>query len=791
MLPSPHSFLPARLRETGRIATPVVLAVSLMAGSLAVVSASISASAAPTVGTFAIGDAAVELYQPSDPEMGVLKPTADAAQNGMFGAQFGWPLIPLHAALTRDGRIVSYGTPTGGSVQDGLNFDEWNPAGGFAASSHITTESMNHYDSFCSALVTLPDGRMLMASGDSYRTTMIYDPTTQAQTQGADLNYYRWYTTALRLTDDRVLLIGGANPGDVGRNATPDQPSGIAITPEIGTGTGVWTQLLGATSETLFGNTDGRWWYPRAFIGPNGGVVGLSGDRIWSLDPNGNGSVQETGALPFNPRTSGSQVMYAPGKVLVAGGGSAGPADKIMGNSDAAIVDFNGLTPVITSVAPMASARTWLNLTVLPNGEVLANGGTRYGTAAGDENSVKQAEIWNPTTAQWRTAATAQRTRTYHSTSLVLPSGAVFTGGGGAAEYTGSGGVYGPENNLNAELYYPSYLFAKNADGTVQWASRPTITSIAGSATVGGTVALTVGDGRGIASASLINVPSVTHGQNTDQRRVPLDFTQQGNTVSAALPGSLNAMPPGDYELTVVDQQGVPSPAQIITIQRNGPGLVTVSSNAPPAAAGGNGGVSQMPGMPMGDETGTGTGGGTGTSAGTGTGAGAGKGTGSGTTTSTAVTLTTGRSIGLVPSGKSTYRVTHAKTKVSVKKTSTKSSKVAKKSSSWIVRTGLGSKKGYSFESVDKPGYYLAAPLDGWGSITLVKKSPSASFKKRVTFSAVKSLLKHDTSFRLTATPSRYLRTDGSRLVITSLPKSTSGRTAATFTVAKGLASKK
>ena len=55
--------------------------------------------------------------------------------------------------------------------------------------------------------------------------------------------------------------------------------------------------------------------------------------------------------------------------------------------------------------------------------------------------------------------ATATRMRLYHSVSLLLPDATVITMGGGTP---------GPETNLNAEIYYPPYLF--NSDGT---AGRP------------------------------------------------------------------------------------------------------------------------------------------------------------------------------------------------------------------------------------------------------------------------------------------------------------------------------
>ncbi|WP_375405244.1 galactose oxidase-like domain-containing protein, partial [uncultured Amnibacterium sp.] len=580
MLPSPGTTLPARARLS-RIAVPTLVVGSLIATAFATVTARPESAAAAAVGTYTIGPTAIALNQSTDPELGVITPTADAADAGMFGSQQAWPLLALHASLARNGHVITYGSPLGASTQNGVAYDDWDPSAGFGA--HVDTASMHGYDSFCNSAVTLADGRLLMVSGQynpassSEMSTMLYDPLTRSQDMGADLAYKRWYVTALRLTDNRILLLGGGDAGNTQTYQNPDANAGVATTPEIGTGTGAWRQLPGAESTILFGARDNHWWYPRAFNAPTGGVVGFSGDLIWTLSTDGAGSTKQVGTLPFNPRVSGSQVMYAPGKILVAGGGQNEQADGIVANDDAAVVDVTTATPVVTRTASMAHRRNWLNLTVLPTGDVLANGGTITGTAAGEANSVKQVEIWNPETGTWRTGASAQRTRTYHQTALLLPSGGVLTAGGGGATYTGSGAVFGPENNLNAEMFYPSYLFTKSATGAVTWASRPAITAISGSATYGGSVGLTIGGGRAISSASLISVPTVTHDQNTDQRRIPLDITQNGATVTATLPGSVDAMPPGAYELTVVDGKGVPSAAQIITIREGAAGQVTVA----------------------------------------------------------------------------------------------------------------------------------------------------------------------------------------------------------------------
>lgn len=72
------------------------------------------------------------------------------------------------------------------------------------------------------------------------------------------------------------------------------------------------------------------------------------------------------------------------------------------------------------------------------------------------------AAIWDPATGQWTLGASAVKPRLYHSIALLLPDGSVLTGAGGAP---------GPVKNLNAEMYYPGYLY----DGSGQPATRPSL----------------------------------------------------------------------------------------------------------------------------------------------------------------------------------------------------------------------------------------------------------------------------------------------------------------------------
>jgi hypothetical protein len=527
------------------------------------------ALAAATAGAaqVTVGSARIALNQPADPYLGKILPSADAHVTGMYSAQAAWPLIGIHMALLPNGHVVSYGTPPGEAKQGGFSYDDWDPAAGIGTGAHRQTASMHSYDAFCNTLERLPDGRLLMVGGNSTTATMIYDPATGGQTMGAQLNRQRWYASVLRLPDDRMLALGGGNSYNVDAFQKPNDNSTVATTPEISNGTGAWTKLTGADSTVAFGARDNRWWYPRAYVAPDGTVFGVSYDQMWELDPSGAGKVTSLGTLPVPIGVSGSSVMYAPGKLLFAGGGQYNNGSNQVATNRATLVDINGGGPATTATSAMRLARNWLNLTVLPNGEVLANGGTRVGTQAGAANSTYDSEIWNPATGKWRDAAKAQRIRSYHSGAVLMPSGSVLTAGGG---------VPGPEDNFNAEIYYPPYLFTKGTDGRVRWASRPQITGISGSLSYSGTVSLGLSDSRKLASLSLTRASSVTHSYNTDQRRVPLAFRQSGATVTATMPANANLLPPGSYLLSGVDTNGVPTPAQMVTVKRGGAGTVTV-----------------------------------------------------------------------------------------------------------------------------------------------------------------------------------------------------------------------
>ena len=82
----------------------------------------------------------IALPSASDPLLTGLTIPADAPTKGMWSPTQPWPLNGLHSVLLPNGRVLTYGTPTGqAATQDGRYFDVWDPTQGFATLSHRTS----------------------------------------------------------------------------------------------------------------------------------------------------------------------------------------------------------------------------------------------------------------------------------------------------------------------------------------------------------------------------------------------------------------------------------------------------------------------------------------------------------------------------------------------------------------------------------------------------------------------------------------------------------------------------
>ena len=124
-------------------------------------------------------------------------------------------------------------------------------------------------------------------------------------------------------------------------------------------------------------------------------------------------------------RDYGAAVMYEPGKILNLGGGD--PPTKV-----AEIIDLNPGNPSWSATTPINYARRHLNATVLPDGKVLATGGTMGAGFNNSDliNSVFAAELWDPANGQWTLMESATVPRFYHSIAILLPDAPVMISGG-------------------------------------------------------------------------------------------------------------------------------------------------------------------------------------------------------------------------------------------------------------------------------------------------------------------------------------------------------------------------
>ena len=288
---------------------------------------------------------------------------------------------------------------------------------------------------------------------------------------------------------------------------------------------------------------------------PDGRILAAGSDEALMATYALNVATQTWSVVDSRVLDAGSAVMYLPGKIMKTGSsyiaGDQTVEKGIPSKATTYVLDMTQANPSWQQTASMANARTHLNLTVLPDGNVLATGGSRDISGEFPEYGVLPAELWSPTTQTWTTMASMAVPRMYHSTALLLPDGRILSAGGGR---TGDSVSY---DFLNAEYYSPAYLFK---------GARPTITAAPDTVQYNSSFFVQTPDAASIASVSLIRNGSVTHAVNMDQRYVPLSFTQTAGGLNVQAPANANLAPPGTYMLFIVNSNGVPSIAPFVRL---------------------------------------------------------------------------------------------------------------------------------------------------------------------------------------------------------------------------------
>ena len=460
---------------------------------------------------------------------------SSAGTVGSWSPVFDLPVVAIHNAVLPTGRILMWDSvndlPTDqNDIHNTTRAIVWDPATGEA-----TRYDVPNFNLFCAGFASLPDGRLFLAGGNLNREAdgldkiHTFDPFNNSwNLLGNMAEGGRWYPSVTALANGELLITSGG-----------------PVIPEV--------YNMNSGLRSLSTAAYGMPLYPWLLSAPNGRTLYFGpDDMINYLDTAGTGSWQELGARDGIYRTYGSYAMYDIGKILISGG-----FDSQKGS---VVIDANGPMPQISPTDDMDFGRRQHNLTVLPDGTVLATGGNSSGAGLLDlAHPVNTAELWDPRTGQWRQLSAMQRTRQYHSIAHLLPDGRVLVGGGGICADCYQEGYL----EKNIEVYSPPYLFGPNGTAAV----RPTIISAPATIAYDQNFNITVDNSKKVNQAVLMRPASVTHSVNFEQRRIPLtNLRGNGQRVSLRAPSSGSIAPPGYYMLFVLNDKGAPSVAKMVKL---------------------------------------------------------------------------------------------------------------------------------------------------------------------------------------------------------------------------------
>lgn len=203
-----------------------------------------------------------------------------------------------------------------------------------------------------------------------------------------------------------------------------------------------------------------------------------------------------------------------------------------------------------------------MNAIILPNGTVLAEGGSVNNESPNPAG--KHADLYDPVSNGFSSGGTASYSRLYHSVALLLPDATVMSMGSNP----------GPRGNYEPaiEIYTPAYLF-DSSDHLIPAANRPNIIGITpGVIGYNAPFSVTYTSTSAISSAVLVRPGSATHTFDMDQRLIglcgpsPQPPCNGSGTLNLTSPPNGNIAPPGYYMLFLLDSTGVPSVAQFIQL---------------------------------------------------------------------------------------------------------------------------------------------------------------------------------------------------------------------------------
>ena len=506
--------------------------------------------------------AAAELYLQGAPDVAAAPPAAKAAAArtaqistnpsvvGQWGPTIGFPIVPVAAALLPHNELLVW------SADQALAFGGSNDPYTQTAILNLNTGAVSEdtvsntgHNMFCPGVAILPDGEILVTGGISNQQTSIYNPATNTWRAGPQMNIGRGYQGMTLLSNGQAFVLGGSWSGAIGGKLG-----------EIWSPTGGWRELTSVPATPMYTadaqgtyRADNHGW----FIATSGGNVlqaGPSQQMNW-ITTTGAGSITPAGTRGASADAmNGNAVYYDVNKVITMGGAPDYQNSTATNQAYQIQISAPGTNPTVTQSGSMTYPRAFANSVVLPNGQVVTMGGETYAVPFSDDNSVLNAELWDPTTGAFSVMAPEAVPRNYHSVAVLLPDGRVFSGGGGLCGTCLT-------NHPDGQIFSPPYLF--NADGTL--ATRPTINSAPASAATGQTITVTTGGP--VSQFSMVRYGESTHSVDNDQRRIPLPIvSSSGNTYQLAIPSDPGIALPGPYMLFAMDANGTPSVSSTISI---------------------------------------------------------------------------------------------------------------------------------------------------------------------------------------------------------------------------------
>ena len=273
----------------------------------------------------------------------------------------------------------------------------------------------------------------------------LFDPITETWTQGPNMQHGRWYPTATRLADGRVLITAGWD--ETGGGASANNTDIELYTPAAdGRGPGT-VQVVGDE------NLD---YYPHQFLLPDGRVI-IAGPRdndTYYVHPGSGFALTDAPDLVVNRVWGFGAGVLLPGppsgstKVLLIGGADPAAPDP-PSSSTATTEQLDTAGGGWIARASMPDSRRNVNGVILPDGNILAVGGNGEGASNAYR---KETLLYSPAANNWTPMATQGEGRGYHSTALLLPDASVVSAGGDTDP------VRGIENDI-AEIFSPPYLF--------------------------------------------------------------------------------------------------------------------------------------------------------------------------------------------------------------------------------------------------------------------------------------------------------------------------------------------